>query len=183
MQISRVDMRQAGMDMNGCWSWATLLALLAVVGVGGCGGVQEDSELDRQAAPLTVKVEPDCRSVEVSSRLEWPPNHKFRLITLSSDEELFLTIDSVTQDEPVNGSEMGNTSPDARRVDDRTDAVFLRAERSGQGDGRVYRIRFTARDEHAKKCTGTVLVGVPHDNGKGSTPLESAGTYDSFSDE
>jgi hypothetical protein len=177
-------MRQEAMDMTGRWSLATLITLLAVVGVGACGGVQEDSlEVDQQAAPLTVEVEPDCRSVEVSSRLEWPPNHKFRLITLSSDEDLFLTIDSVTQDEPVNDSGTGDTSPDARRVEDRPDALFLRAERSGQGDGRVYRIRFTARDEDDKKCTGTVLVGVPHDNGKGSTPLESAGTYDSFGDE
>ncbi|WP_309891897.1 hypothetical protein [Archangium sp.] len=169
--------------MSGRWSRATLITLLAVIGVGGCGRVQEDPEVDQQAAPLTVEVEPDCRSVEVSSRLEWPPNHKFRLITLSSDEELFLSIDSVTQDEPVNDTGDGNTPRDARWVDDRTDAVYLRAERSGQGDGRVYRIRFTARDEDEKKCTGTVLVGVPHDNGKGSTPLESAGTYDSFGDE
>ena len=72
-------------------------------------------------------------------------------------------------------------SPDARWVDDRMDAVYLRAERSGRGDGRVYRITFTAsREEDEKECTGTVRVGVPHDQGKGSTPSDSGGTYDSF---
>jgi hypothetical protein len=120
----------------------------------------------------------------VSSRLEWPPNHKFRLITLSSDEDVTLTIQSVTQDEPVNAPGSGNTSSDAMWVDDRTEAVYLRAERSGQGDGRVYRITFTAtHDEDDKECTGTVLVGVPHDQGKGSTPRDSGGSYDSFGDE
>ena len=165
--------------MNGKWSRATLITLLAVVGVGGCGVREEDSlEVDQQAAPLSVEVEPDCKKVGVSSRLEWPPNHKFRLITLSSDQDVTLTIKSVTQDESVNGSS------DARWVDDRTDAVYLRAERNGHGDGRVYRITFTAtREENEKECTGTVLVGVPHDQGKGSTPRDSGDDYDSFGDE
>ncbi len=164
--------------MNGKWSRATLITLLAVVGVGGCGVREEDMEVDQQAAPLSVEVEPDCKRVGVSSRLEWPPNHKLRLITLSTDEDVTLTIQSVTQDEPVNGS------PDARWVDERTDAVYVRAERTGQGDGRVYRITFKAtREEDEKECTGTVLVGVPHDQGKGSTPRDSGGDYDSFGDE
>ena len=165
--------------MNGKWSRAALITLLAVVGVGGCGGAPEDTlEVDERAAPLTLEVPPDCKGVKASSQLEWPPNHKFRLITLSGDEDLTLTIKSVTQDEPVNGSS------DARWVDDRTDAVYLRAERSGQGDGRVYRISFTAtREEDDKECTGTVLVGVPHDQGKGSTPVDSGGNHDSFEDE
>lgn len=168
--------------MNGKWSRAALMTLLAVVGVGGCGGAREDTlEVDQEAAPLVLEIEPDCESVDVSSRLEWPPNHKFRLITLSSDEDLTLTIQSVTQDEPVNGKGDGNTSPDAMWVEGRTDAVYLRAERSGQGDGRVYRITFTAtHEEDDQECTGTVTVGVPHDQGKGSTPVDSGGTYDSF---
>jgi hypothetical protein len=145
---------------------------------------EDTREVDHQAAPITLEIEPDCKSVKASSRLEWPPNHKFRLITLSGDEDLILTIKSVTQDEPVNGKGDGNTSPDAMWVDDRTDAVYVRAERSGQGDGRVYRISFTATydkdDKNDKECTGMVTVGVPHDQGKGSTPVDSGGSYDSF---
>jgi len=41
--------------------------------------------------------------------------------------------------------------------------VQLRAERSGTGDGRVYRISFTASDGK-DNCSGTVFVGVPHDH-------------------
>jgi hypothetical protein len=170
--------------MNGKWSRATLITLLAVAGVGGCGGPEDSLEVDQQAAPVSVEVEPDCGKVGASARLTWPPNHKVRLITLRSDEDVRLSIQSVTQDEPVNGPGTGNTSSDAMWVDDRTDAVYLRAERSGHGDGRVYRIAFKAtRDENEKECTGTVRVGVPHDNGKGSTPIDSGGAYDSFGDE
>jgi hypothetical protein len=40
--------------------------------------------------------------------------------------------------------------------------MMLRAERSGTGDGRVYRISFEASDGTAT-CSGTVSVAVPHD--------------------
>ncbi|AKJ08269.1 hypothetical protein ATI61_1339 [Archangium gephyra] len=165
--------------MNGKWSRAALITLLTVAGVGGCGA--QDDEVDTQAAPLALEIEPDCESVRVSAKLTWPPNHKFRLITLSGGEDLTVTIDSVTQDEPVHEREDRHTSPDARWVEDRTDAVYLRAERSGRGDGRMYRIHFTAtREDDDRECTGTVQVGVPHDQGKGSAPVDSGGAYDSF---
>ena len=51
------------------------------------------------------------------------------------------TITGVTQDEPLNGQGDGDTSPDARDVPGHADQVNLRAERSGNGDGRVYRTR------------------------------------------
>jgi len=40
--------------------------------------------------------------------------------------------------------------------------VKVRAERSGLGDGRVYRIAFTASDTQGGSCSGTAKVGVPH---------------------
>jgi hypothetical protein len=56
--------------------------------------------------------------------------------------------------------------------------VQLRAERSGRGDGRVYRLAFTATDDHGAQCTGTALVGVPHDARR---PWKDSGAvFDSF---
>jgi hypothetical protein len=52
-----------------------------------------------------------------------------------------------------------------------TGTVFLRAERSGKGDGRVYRVHFTVRDTRGATCRGIVTVGVPHDQGKGRCGL------------
>jgi hypothetical protein len=66
----------------------------------------------------------------------------------------------------------GNTSPDAQIG--AAGAFRVRAERSGQGDGRVYRIAFTATDAEGGECSGVLRVGVPHDQGNGSTPVDSA---------
>ncbi|MBI2877021.1 MAG: hypothetical protein HYY20_09085 [Candidatus Tectomicrobia bacterium] len=49
----------------------------------------------------------------------------------------------MTQDAPVNGLGDGDTSPDAVL---QGSSVLLRAERSGQGNGRVYAVHFTADD-------------------------------------
>ncbi len=84
-----------------------------------------------------------------------------------------ITVTGVTQDEAINGLGDGDTSPDAAVVAGRTDQVQLRAERSGAGDGRIYRISFTASDGKLS-CTGTVDVGVPHDQ-SGAPPIDTTG--------
>jgi hypothetical protein len=121
---------------------------------------------------------PDCSTVTANPSTLWPPNHTFRLVTLSGGTDpdgdaVTLTITGVTQDEPVNGAGDGNTSPDAQ-AGAQANTVRLRAERSGTGDGRVYRISFTGSDSQGGTCTGTVTVGVPHDQGAGSAPVDSA---------
>ncbi|MDL1937369.1 hypothetical protein FBQ80_17745 [Candidatus Brocadia sp. AMX2] len=75
------------------------------------------------------------------------------------NNQVTITITGVTQDEPVDGLGDGDTSPDAVIQGDK---VLLRAERSGNGNGRVYRITFTADDGAGGSCTGTVNVCVPH---------------------
>jgi len=174
--------------MRGTWSKAALVALVGVVASMGCGGpMEEEASIEEQDTLVQEDVTEDvealekdhssCKNVKVSPKVLWPPNHKFRLVTLSGASGI--TITSVKQDEPVNGTGDGNTSPDAMRADKKS-AVYLRAERSGRGDGRVYCISFKARDSSGRTCTGTVTVGVPHDMGRGSTPINSGCRYDSF---
>jgi hypothetical protein len=128
---------------------------------------------------------PDCSDVTATPNTLWPPNHKFRLVTVSGatdpdGDPVTLTITGVTQDEPLNGIGDGDTSPDAADGP-QPNTVRLRAERRGGGDGRVYRIAFTASDGQGGSCSGTVKVGVPHDQGGGSTPIDSAPpSFDSF---
>ena len=55
--------------------------------------------------------------------------------------------------------------------------MSLRAERQGPGNGRVYRIAFTASDAKGGTCQGSVTVGVPHD--PKDTPIDDGHTYDS----
>jgi hypothetical protein len=90
-----------------------------------------------------------------------------------------ITITGVTQDEPLNGLGDGDTAPDAQ-VGSASNTVLLRAERSGAGDGRVYRISYTASDPAGASCSGVVTVGVPHDQGPNGGPVDSGLVVDSF---
>ncbi len=130
---------------------------------------------------LTCNLKPDCAGATASPDTLWPPNHKFKAITISvtdpDGDPVTVTVDSIYQDESVNGRADGNTVPDGRGVG--TSTAEVRAERSGQGDGRVYHIGFTADDGRGGTCSGEVLVGVPHDQGGGSTPIDGGALFDS----
>jgi hypothetical protein len=129
-----------------------------------------------------VNAPPDCANAAASPAKLWPPNHKLRPVAVTvpdpDGDPVTVTITSVTQDEPLNGAADGNTSPDAAPAADPAQ-VLLRAERSGRGDGRVYRLAVEASDGVAT-CTGTALVGVPHDRGRGSVPVDSGLVVPSF---
>jgi hypothetical protein len=86
----------------------------------------------------------------------------------------------VTQDEALNGTGDGDTAPDAARVAGKANQVQLRAERSGNGDGRVYRVSFTVTDGKGGSCSGTVHIGVPHDKGHGQAVDTTSVVVNSF---
>jgi hypothetical protein len=124
---------------------------------------------------------PDCSSVAASRPVLTTVNR--RLVPIALDgatdpdgDPVTLTIDGVTQDEPVLGS--GDpTSPDA--VDEGDRQTRVRAERNPHGDGRVYRIAFTASDGKGGSCSGTATVSVPRKARK--LAVDSAPpSYDSF---
>ena len=116
---------------------------------------------------------PDCSAVAADPSALWPPNHKLVEVTLPANA----TVTGVTQDEPVMGIGDGNTGPDAQ-LGAAPNKVLLRPERSGAGDGRVYRIAFTLSDGLGGSCTGTVAVAVPHDQSKPA--VDSGGSFDSL---
>jgi hypothetical protein len=115
----------------------------------------------------------------------WPPDHSMRSVSINGvtdpdGDATNITINSVFQDEPVNGLGDGDTAPDATGVGTATASV--RAERSGTGDGRVYVIAYTATDGRGGSCSGTVEVSVRHSQGKGpkgGPAVNSGATYDS----
>ena len=66
---------------------------------------------------------------------------------------------SVTSNEPVQGAGGGDTAPDWVITGDLT--LNVRAERLGQGSGRIYRITVACTDSAGNRSTSTVTVGVP----------------------
>ncbi len=144
------------------------------------------------SAPATVTLTvtasnlPPVCSATVSPALLWPPNHKKVYVTLSgiTDPEggaLTIHFTSILQDEPTNGPGQGNTMQDGGIEANGTKA-WVRAERSGTGDGRVYLISYTATDPAGASCTGQVTVGVPHDQ-SGAPPVLSPGRWNSLTGE
>jgi hypothetical protein len=152
---------------------ATLVFQLTVMDPGGLSS----------SATTTVTVvhqNPVCTAAQASQAMLWPPNHKLIVVTIlgvTDPDNLSTTIavTAVTQDEPVNGLGDGDTSPDAVI---QGQAVLLRAERAGNGNGRVYQVSFTATESKGGSCTGTVNVTVPHD--KQSTAIDDGQLYNSL---
>jgi predicted extracellular nuclease len=112
--------------------------------------------LDLNASPSCVDAEPSIGSI-------WPPNHQMVDIEIlgctdADGDAITITIDSIFQDEPVNADDDGNTAPDGDGIG--TSIAQVRAERSGEGDGRVYHITFTATDAVGNSTSGEVIVTV-----------------------
>jgi hypothetical protein len=124
---------------------------------------------------------PVCSAAQATPNSLWSPNHQFEAVAISGvtdpdGDPVTVTATGVTQDEPVNAKGDGNTSPDAII---QAGTASVRAERSGNGDGRVYQIAFKAEDGKGGACTGSVIVGVPHSMKKGTTAIDSGQAYDS----
>lgn len=125
---------------------------------------------------------PDCGHAAANPSLLWPPNHKLVTIGITGvtdpdGDPVNLIVTRIEQDEPVNGLGDGDTSPDGFGVG--TAQASVRRERSGLRNGRVYQIDFSAKDNNGASCTGSVSVGVPHDQGQGSTPIDDGVRFDS----
>jgi hypothetical protein len=122
---------------------------------------------------------PACGLARPSVAEIWPPNHKMIPVSIvgvsdPDNNQTTISIHNVTQDEPTNGLGDGDTSPDAVI---QGSTVLLRAERSGTGNGRVYRIIFQADDGYGGTCLGTVSVCVPHDKGKNALACIDDGAF------
>lgn len=127
-------------------------------------------------APLSITVFPpkSCcpgpiiSGVSATPNVLWPPNHKFEEVTINytaTDRCPNTCVLTVASNEPVKGIGDGNTSPDWEVLD--AHHVRLRAERAGNGTGRIYTITITCtNDTNKKSFTEVVTVSVRHDQGK-----------------
>jgi len=121
---------------------------------------------------------PHATAARPTTTLLWPPNHGLVAVGIvgvcDPDGNATITITGVTQDEPTNGLGDGDTAIDAVINADGT--VLLRAERSGNGDGRVYHVHFIVSDPEGS-AAGVVHVFVPHQ--KKSLAIDGGELHDS----
>lgn len=146
------------------------------LGTNNIGVSVSDSAHNTASCSTTVTVvdttPPVITSVTANPDVLWPPNHKFVNISVSAQvtdtcDRTTWKIISVTSNEPVNGHGSGHTSPDWEITGDHT--LKLRAERSGEGDGRIYTITVQATDTSGNLSEpGTVTVTVPKSQGNGN---------------
>jgi hypothetical protein len=111
--------------------------------------------------------DPVCSAAAASPSIIRQKNHKMIPtsilgVTDADNDPVQLRITAISQDEPLTGAGSGNTKFDATGVGEAS--AFVRAERAGTGDGRVYRIAFDATDGKGGSCSGSVTVQVPHDD-------------------
>jgi FtsP/CotA-like multicopper oxidase with cupredoxin domain len=122
------------------------------------------SVVDTTPPEISVVLDPDHL---------WPPNHK--MVTINGDVTVSDSCDVnpnwrleyVTSNEPDNDSGDGNTANDIQNADIGTaDTQFdLRAERSGNDDGRTYTAGYTVQDADMNEASTSATVEVAHDQG------------------
>jgi hypothetical protein len=143
---------------------------------------------------VSANAPPDCSGVSASpSEILKAKRDQFQLVTLSGatdpdGDALTLTVDGVTQDEPVTTSG-DETSPDAVAGTNPSN-VRVRSEANPKGNGRVYRIAYTVSDGNGGTCSGTAGTGgttaakvsVPLNSKKNASAVDDSDTtsYDSF---
>jgi hypothetical protein len=119
---------------------------------------------------------PVVEDIMVNPHVLWPPNHKMVLVTPTiividnCDPIPTVTLKLITMNEgdetntydPIYDTFIGDghTSNDIQVDEDGN--IYLRAERSGKNDGRVYTLTFTVSDASGNSTELSVNVLVPH---------------------
>jgi hypothetical protein len=121
--------------------------------------------LDASPAP-ELNQPPDISNAHASVAVLWPPDGRmvpFHIdgVTDPDGDAVSISITGIQQDEPP---ALGKQGPDA--VIDGTGTAAVRATRLGKGNGRVYKVFFTANDgKPGGEVSGVVYISVPHDQG------------------
>jgi predicted extracellular nuclease len=120
------------------------------------------------AAVLVSNAAPTITGLSTNVTRIWPVNHKMvdvQLTYAASDSCGSVTVTvAVSSNEPADGKGDGNTAVDWEVVN--THLVRLRAERAGNGPGRVYTITVTALDAAGQATQSSTTVLVPKSAGR-----------------
>jgi hypothetical protein len=121
---------------------------------------------DIKVGTENVNTPPDISNANGNVSTLWPPNHKFvdvNILGVTDADNDLVTIEivKITSDEATTAISSGGQThaPDASGIGTATASV--RAERAGNGNGRIYEITFIATDGNGGESQGSVKVSVP----------------------
>jgi hypothetical protein len=106
---------------------------------------------------------PPTLSVTVTPNVLWPANNKYVDVEASftaSSNVVSIDLLSITSNEPDDSKGNGNFINDIVILDN--DSFKLRAERMGNGNGRVYTIVYQATNSCGATVIAEATVTVPH---------------------
>lgn len=132
----------------------------------GRGGI----DTDEMIVTVVDTTPPAISGTTASPSTLWPPNHQMIEVLVTVDASdlcaagATCAITDVVSNEPDNGPGDGNVTNDVVITGELT--VQLRAERSGQGNGRTYTVHIKCVDETGNASVSAVAVSVPKSQGK-----------------
>jgi len=147
---------------------------LKVTDKAGQSGTAASGAVVRDTTPPSLILSPSPATL-------WPPNH--RLVPVQAtwrvsdicDPGAVVVLARATNSEPDDapGTGDGNTTDDIQDalIGSADATVELRAERSGDGPGRVYALTYVARDASGNSVSALGIATVPHDEGAGPEPV------------
>jgi hypothetical protein len=106
-------------------------------------------------------------TLSVTPTTLWPVNHKMVQITPSwtvsdiCDASPEVSLVSISMNEADKAKGDGHTTDDIQVSND--GSIYLRAERSGTGNSRIYTITYQAVDDSGNAAVASATVTVPHD--------------------
>src|SRR2546425_1165225 len=172
-----------GADASGFYPLGTTGVIFTATDASGNKATCSSSVVVRDTTPPLLTLTPNPTTL-------WPPNHRMVPVQAAwqvsdaCDPTAGAILVSATSSEPddASGTGDGNTTGDIQDASiGLPDTTFLlRAERSGDGPGRVYTLTYVARDASGNTASALGIVTVPHDEGTGPEPvmmsLEGDGT-------
>ncbi|MCJ8014491.1 discoidin domain-containing protein [Paenibacillus sp. KQZ6P-2] len=119
---------------------------------------------EKRTATVRIDKTAPTLSVQLDQASLWPANHKMVTVNATLDANdaesgvASVVLTSITSNEPDSGQ--GDIQA---RIGTEDTSFQLRAERLGQGSGRIYTITYTVTDKAGNTAVATATVTVPHD--------------------
>jgi hypothetical protein len=144
---------------------------------------------DEVVVTVVADTEPPTLVLATAALEMWPPNHKYRTIeaadvvaSVSDTCDTELSADDVvfvrgTSDEAEDGTGDGSTLDDIL-FGEGCASAYVRSERAGPQDGRVYELTLSVQDGAGLASEAVLTVSVPHDRGKKGAAVDSGDAYE-----